>query len=997
MKFPSWNLLQRLIAACGLLGVFGLSAQCPSLAEEAPARVDFASEIRPILSNHCYRCHGPDEDKREAGLRLDVSPQQDPDSATAIVPGDPQASELLERVLHTDPDLRMPPAEAGPSLSAEEIALLERWIAQGAEYTQHWAFQSVRKPDVPSTPDPAGWVRNPIDAFVLQKLTRRGITPAPQAARETLIRRVHLDLLGLPPSLAELEQYLADDSPQAYENMVERALSSPHYGERWGRHWLDQARYADTNGYTIDSERSIWPYRDWVIQALNEDKPFDEFTIEQLAGDLLPEPTRDQLIATGFHRNTLVNQEGGTDAEQFRNEAVVDRVNTTGAVWLGLTVACAQCHTHKYDPITIHEYYQLFAFFNSNEDVNRVTPTLSLATPEQQAALAELDSQLKQARTDLKTFETQQAEAQAQIAAATTVAEEQSTANATPSPWSLALETRITSQAGAEFESLEDGSYLVSGPNGPTDTYTLKLKTGLKQITAVRLETLTHPSLPKQGPGRAGNGNFVLNRVRLHSEKQSADWTDASADHSQPNYPVTHAIDDDPDTGWAINVTQGNMNVDRTAQFLCQPLAVESAGEVTLELEFGPKPAGYNIGRLRVSLTSADPSELLSQQAELARLQQRIEKLDAERKKLVAAIPTTMVMRDLREPRATHVLIRGDFLRKGDPVSPGTPAVLPTVKAEDSERKLTRLDLARWLVDPEHPLTARVFVNRVWMRYFPHGLVETENDFGMQGSLPTHPELLDWLAAEFMERGWSMKELHRMILHSATYRQSSTIRPELAEIDPENKLLARQSRLRVDAEIVRDLGLAASGLLHPQIGGPSVYPPQPEGVYAFTQRRANWPTSTGPDRYRRGMYTFFMRSAPHPLLTTFDTPGMSTTCTSRTRSNTPLQALTLANDQAMQEVYEALGKRMQNQAGSEAQRIEWAYRLCFSRLPTETELTAVRNFLERMRSEFRAEPATARALLGEKEAIEPELLADLAAYTLTARLLLNLDEFITRE
>ena len=962
-----------LLCVCLLIG---------SLAH-ADETIDFVRDVRPILSNHCYRCHGPDEEKLEAGLRLDTPPPvQAEKSSSAIIPGQPDTSEVVLRVKHADPELRMPPVEAGRALTPAEIATLERWIEQGARYEQHWAFRPVRRPEVPGSPSQSAWVRNPIDAFVLQKLEALRITPAPEADRETLLRRVSLDLLGLPPTLEEIEAFLADTSPQAYEQMVDRLLASPHYGERWGRHWLDQARYADTNGYTIDSERSIWPYRDWVIQALNEDKSFAEFTVEQLAGDLLPNPTRDQLIATGFHRNTLVNQEGGTDAEQFRNEAVVDRVNTTGAVWLGLTVGCAQCHNHKYDPLTLREYYQLFAFFNSGQDVNQVTPTLSLPSPEQQAQLAALDSRLRKVREEFKASEQQQQSAEPSGSASTF--------------WETPEGPSVHSEAGAGFEALEDRSWLVSGNNGDSDTYTITLATRLERITAVKLETLTHASLPKQGPGRAGNGNFVLNEIELRTGQETANWTQSRADHSQSGYPVEHAIDGKPETGWAINVSQGSMNVNRSALFLCKPMAVPAQGGVTLSLVFGDKPAGYNIGRFRISLSDRPADELLPGEVEKSHYEKTIAELEAERKKLQASIASTMIMRDLPHPRETRVLIRGDFLRPADLVIPGTPAMLNPLEPAHDDIPLNRLDLARWLVDRENPLTARVFVNRAWSHYFPRGLVETENDFGMQGSLPTHPELLDWLSAEFMESGWSMKGLHRMIVTSATYRQSSLARPELEEIDPDNKLLARQSRLRVDAEIVRDLGLSVSGLLHPRIGAPSVYPPQPDGVYDFTQRRANWPTSTGPDRYRRGMYTFFMRSAPHPLLTTFDTPGLSTTCTSRTRSNTPLQALTLANDAAMQEVYRAFGARLRERSASDEDRIRHGYRLCFTRLPDDEEFALAQSYLNRLRRDFAGSPEEARLVMADPDA-KPEVASESATWVMLARLLMNLDEFITRE
>ncbi len=756
------------------------AAACSGGSIAAAADLDFNRDIRPILSNTCFRCHGPDPEHREGGLRLDTSEAATAEGSRspAIKPGDPDGSEMIRRITSADPDSLMPPPDSGLVLKPEQIALFGEWIRQGARYQPHWAFSPIVRPIEPQV-QRGDWVRNPIDRFILARIEAATLPPSPPADPPTLVRRVYLDLLGLPPTREEADAFLNDKSADAYERLVERVLASEHYGERWGRYWLDQARYADTNGYSIDSERSIWPYRDWAIGALNRDLPFDQFTIEQLAGDLLPNPTTEQRIATGFHRNTLVNQEGGTDAEQFRNEAVVDRVNTTGAVWLGLTIGCAQCHNHKYDPISQRDYYQLFAFFNSGQDVNSVTPTMSLPSPEQTQQLAELD----------------------------------------------------------------------------------------RQIAAARAEV--------------------------------------------------------------------------------------------------PKP------------------------------EDALKATEAERKKLAASIPTTLVMADLPKPRQTHVLVRGDFLRKGDLVQPDVPAVLPGLAETSGPR--TRLDLARWLVDPRNPLTARVTVNRVWMRYFGRGLVETENDFGMQGSLPTHPELLDWLAAEFTARGWSQKRLHRLILTSATYRQSSHARPDLELVDPLNRLLARQVRLRVDAELVRDLALGASGRLNPTIGGPSVYPPQPGGVYAFTQRQAAWPTSTGPDRYRRSLYTFFMRSAPYPTLTTFDAPNFTQTCTRRARSNTPLQSLTMANDQALFELAQAFGQRLlTSPADDDLARLQRGFRLALVRSAESPELERLAAYLTQQRAAWADSPEDAKRFAGSAFP-EGTPAAEAAAWVSVARVLMNLDEFITRE
>jgi hypothetical protein len=948
---------------------------------------DFQGDIRPLLSNACFKCHGPDAETREGDLRLDVAEEATSDRGGyfVIAPGDPAASELLARVTSDDPYAVMPPAESGQRLSAQQVALLKQWISDGAPYDAHWAFQPIQRPPIPGAAD-ATHLENPIDAFVLRRLCAEQIEPSPRADRYALIRRLYLDLLGLPPTPAEADAFVNDDRPAAYERLVDRVLASPRYGERWGRHWLDQARYGDTNGYTIDSPRSIWPYRDWVIAALNRDLPFNQFTVEQLAGDLLPAPTQDQRIATGFHRNTLVNQEGGTDAEQFRNEAVVDRVNTTGAVWLGLTVGCAQCHNHKYDPLSTREFYQLFAFFNSGRDVNSVTPTLSVANEEQRKRLADLDVKIRNAREALERYER----------ALDAKRPQDERDDGKPIVWTTLRADVFHSAAGAEAEQLEDDSILVRGLNAETDEYQITASTEPRRITAVRLEVLTHPSLPKGGPGRAANGNFVLNEIRLtRNDDPPVAWQHASADHSQKDYDITHTIDGDPASGWAINVTKGRMNVNRSATLvLAEPLASTGGDRLTFRLVFGDKPPRYNIGRFRLSVTDAAYAKFDLPDAERLARKRQLEEAQTERKQFAAKIPSTMVMEELPTPRATHVLIRGDFLRQGEPVKPATPSFLPTMKGG---LIANRVDLAKWLTSRENPLTARVTVNRIWMRYFGRGLVETENDFGMQGRLPTHPELLDWLAAEFMESGWSLKRLHRLIVTSATYCRSSHARPDLRETDPLNKLLARQSRLRVEAEIVRDLALGASGLLSNRMGGPSVYPPQPSGVYAFTQRKAAWPTSQGQDRYRRGMYTFFMRSAPHPLFETFDAPKFNTTCTRRTRSNTPLQAMAMANDQAMVEMAQALAVRILRESpGDDTGRIRRAFRHCLTRLPADREVERLVGFLNQQRQAFVDEGSAAKQLAGDT--MVPGIpTAEVAAWTAVARVVLNLDEFITRE
>ena len=790
--------------------------------------VDFQRDVQPILSKHCYSCHGAE--KQKGGLRLDLKAMAltGGDAGPALVAGKSNESEMIKRVRGDDPDDIMPPK--GAPLSKEQIAILSKWIDGGAAWPEpgevkvgrrksdHWSFQPVVKPALPKVKN-AGWPRNAIDHFVLAKLEAQNFSPSPEADRHTLIRRVYLDLNGLLPTPEEADAFAKDASPDAYEKMVDRALASPHHGERWGRHWLDQARYADSNGYSVDSPRTMWPYRDWVIRAINADMPFDQFTIAQLAGDLLlkeqqsakdksairnPQSEMDLLIATAFHRNTMINQEGGVKDDQFRIEASFDRVATTSQVWLGLTLACAQCHTHKFDPITQKEYYQFFAFFNSTEDSNNTGPTVTISTDEDEKQIAALKSEVDAGLLDL-----------------------------------VAL--------------------------------------GDKKDNA-----------------------------KAHAEQQK--------------------------------------------------------------------------------------------------------KVEAARKKLAAAqkaLPAQMVMKELPTPRPSHVFIRGDFLRLGPAVTPDVPEVLPALRRSDAGEKSqpaspksqaipNRLDLARWLVAPENPLTPRVTMNRVWLRYFPKGLVDTEEDFGAQGSRPTHPELLDWLAGEFIERKWSMKAMHKTIVMSATYRQASKSRSDLAQVDGFNRLLGRQSRLRVEAEIIRDVSLDASGLLSRKLGGPSVRPVQPPGVFAFTQNNHAWTVSTGEDRYRRGMYTFFFRSAPYPMLTTFDVTNLTQTCTARIRSNTPLQSLTLANDEAMFEMAQALAMRVLGEAKTDTDRIARMFRLCLTRQPDAYEAGRLLSFLKLQRERFTKDTSAAKLVAPMKKPGEMSD-SEAAAWTTVARAVMNLDEFITRE
>jgi mono/diheme cytochrome c family protein len=807
---------------------------------EAP---DYVRDIEPIFLKNCNDCHGVDVSQQDLRLDSFVGLKRGGNSGTVIVAGKSAESLLMDAITVGKEAAKMPPEDYGDRLSAADVDLIRRWIDAGAVgpenavekpkavKSEHWAFQPIANVVPPRVKD-AAWCRTPIDRFVLAKLEEAGLPPSPEADRPTQIRRLSLDLVGMPPSVEAVDEYVHDAAPDAYEQLVDRVLASPHYGERWGRHWLDQARYADSNGYTIDSARSMWNYRDWVITAVNNDEPFDQFSIEQLAGDMLPNPTREQLIATGFHRNTLVNEEGGTDPEQFRVEAVVDRVSTTGSVFLGLTVGCARCHDHKYDPVSQREFYQMFAVFNGADE-----PSLELPTDQQ------------------------------------------------------------------------------AGEEAPLDSDIATVKKRLADVEA-------------NAPGRQKDWEKRFRKELDELEKSGT-------------YPASAAV------------------LARWKVLLDIPLDKRSPAQ-TKELQ----------------------DEYFKHDLERIPLVLQLDGLNARKKQLAAKITTALIMRERAEPRGTFVHMRGDFLRPGAPVAGGTPAVLPPAKA--SGARMTRLDFARWLFEPEHPLTSRVTVNRVWQTLFGRGLVATENDFGLQGDSPSHPELLDWLSRTLQSEGWSLKALHRLIVTSAAYRQSSAARADLAEKDPYNNLVGRQIRLRLEAEVIRDSALASSGLLIDRLGGPGVYPPQPEGIYKFTQNVKFWKQRTPEDNYRRGVYTFFWRSSPYPFLMTFDAPDSNVSCTRRTRSNTPLQSLTLANDAGFVDLANGLAKRVLKEASAdETARIDYAFRLCFCRSPSADEQARLRKFVESERKRL-AENTPAGEL-------------DLAVWAGTARVLLNLDEFVTRE
>ena len=1202
-------------------------------ARSANKLTDFVTQVQPILAANCYACHG--EKKVRGGLRLDakIFALKGGLSGAAIVPGDSKNSHLIKRILGQGDETRMPLDQ--PPLSDAQIATIRAWIDEGANWPEaatdepqnekHWSYIKPVHPASPQVKN-ARWVVNPIDNFVLARLEKAGLTPQPSADRATLLRRVSLDLIGLPPTIAETDAFLADKSAGAYEKVVDRLLKSPHYGERWGRHWLDLARYADTNGYEKDRERVIWPYRDWVIDAINRDMPFDQFAIEQIAGDMLLNATVSQRIATGFHRNTMINEEGGIDVEEFRQKALVDRVETTSAAFLGVTLQCANCHNHKYDAFSQREYYQFTALLNNADE-----PELEIPTSEITAQRAAIQSQIQQMTANL---------------------EREFPLGEAPNEWQVLAPTQATAISSATLQVLADGAVQVAGTWAPTDNYTLSFDTALSEVSALRLEALTDSALPHNGPGRAGdagNGNFVLSEIevsaapRVGGAVQKVILSGAEADFSQQNFEVAKAIDGDPNTGWAI-AGEGNFNQNHSAtlhfktpvgfaggtiftvkiaqnypqhtlgrfrfsvpkrttdapvptdeaekrvqraQFLSakmtqweSALAPKIANWTVLEpvkfarnygasitklddnsllfsgdnfyrdeykLEFinslptatalrvevlpdpslprqgpGRNPEGgfllseltaasaspdadtsadlanielqsasadvgtnasaaidgkhdthwtmprgdgrahaiifrfktpltgaqgtrllvsllqnyhqqENIGRLRISVTDAPnlaastwsmpgvPANieniLLTPQAQRDVTQNAALKayflettplLSAQQTQIASlrdAMPrygTTLVMTERSVPRVTKIHRRGEFLNLGATVEPGVPAILHPLP---KDAPANRLALARWLVSSENPLVGRVVMNRDWATFFGRGLVNTVQDFGVMGDAPSHPELLDWLATEWMQRGWSSKAMHRLIVTSATYRQASRVTPELLERDPLNILLARGPRSRVEAEIVRDIALASSGLLSPKIGGPSVFPPQPAGVVDLSWGAMQWNTSTGEDRYRRGMYTFWKRTSPYPGLTVFDAPTADTSCPRRNKSNTPLQALTTLNNAVFVEAAQAMARRiMAQKAPDVTERTRFAFRLCLTREPNASELAQLTAFYDKQLARFtQGELDASKVALSESvfpdetpKPLESEL-PQLAAWTTIARVLLNLDETVTKE
>ncbi len=990
--------------------------------------VDFARDVRPILSDRCFTCHGPDEATRKVGLRLDKE-----DGAkkarglhTPVIPGNVAGSEILKRVAPANPAMRMPPPYSDRKpLSEKEVAILRAWIQQGAKWEGHWSFTAPVRPAEPVVRERT-WARNPIDRFILARLEREGLRPSPEADRARLLRRVSFDLTGLPPTLAELNSFVADNSPDAYDKAVDRLLASPRFGERMAVDWLDAARYADTHGYQVDPAREMWPWRDWVIDAFNRNMPYNQFTIEQLAGDLLPNATLEQKIATGLQRNNRINSETGSIAAEFHAENLVDRVSTLGTIWLGLTVGCARCHDHKYDPIPAREFYGLYAFFNSVDEAGNGGPSdgrgnfkpyLKLPAPELEAQLAAKEAELKTARAKLAAIDRRMTPGQ--------VAWEQSALTYQPK-WEVLTPGNLKASNGVTLKTLPDGSVLAGGAMPPSSIYELTGKTAMRNITAFRFEMLPDASLPGGGSGRGVDGKGVITLFEARIGNRTVDLSRVTADfkseESELNLVVRPA--DQLKRGWGVNP---EMNKPHYA--VIETARMQGSGEETVySFRVGSEYEGAPVGRFRISVTDSEYPEVIP--AEMAAIvrtaaadrtakdaaaltayfvmhpverrlaSQEVARLDAERRAIENKIPSTMVMSEMAVPRDTFVLVRGSYEKPGEKVTPAVPSFLPPMPP-DAPRN--RLGLARWLVDSANPLTARVAVNRYWQMYFGTGLVKTAEDFGSQGEAPSHPELLDWLATEFIRSGWDVKAMQRLIVTSAAYRQVSNATAALRERDPENRLIARGPRVRLPAEMIRDQALALSGLLSTKMGGPSVKPYQPEGLWeqlsAF-QGKKLFVRSTGEDLWRRSVYSYWKRTVPPPSMAIFDAPTRESCTVRRQMSSTPLQALALLNDEMYIEAARKFAERIIQEGGpSPSQRLAWALSAATSRPATDAEVHILEEGLSRRLAQYRVDRASAEKLLAAGESPRDKSIdaVELAAYTTAASVILNLDEVITRQ
>ena len=948
-------------------------------------KTQFSRDIRPIFAKHCFACHGLDRVARKADLRLDE--RKFAVDSGAIVPGNAAESELLARITSTDPDVIMPPPETGHKLTAEQIKDLKNWIETGAEYQRHWSFIVPQKAELPGKAD-GPWAESAVDRFVLDRLQQSGLQPSPPADRAILLRRVALDITGLPPTAQQRRQFMADQSPTAYESLVDRLLDRESYGEHWARMWLDLARYADTKGYEKDRHRDIWRYRDWVIDAFNGDMPFDQFTIEQLGGDLLPERTDDQILATAFHRNTMTNDEGGTDNEEFRVAAVKDRVDTTMQVWMGLTMGCAKCHSHKYDPISIRDYYSLLAYFNQTQDTDNEGPFHPTPTAEQAQQLADLSAQAQKA-TELSAQRPDDFADQFDA-------------------WKQGLKERplwqplslleFKSEAGVEMRQDDQARLIASGERPEKDTWQISFELPELQdedtYTSLRIEYF---------PQAVGGGDWVDRNVAVREltvELVQPDGTletrkmkNPRATFSQRGWKVAAALDGKPEVGWGLSPKFTDPQV---ALFDFEAPIRGGVLKITLEQQHG---GGLLLARSRFSISRNPVSWLRAElqpamettfaEAVFPETIRRRKALEVAKKRLQdfqQRIPKTPVMFDLDEKRLrkTRIHDRGNFLDQTDEV---TPSVLGAFGRMPVDAPANRLGVARWLVQADNPLTARVTVNRIWARIFGIGLVETEEDFGTQGMLPSHPGLLDWLAVDFREQGWSIKRLIKTIVMSKTYRQSAAVSEQRLAIDPRNRLLSRGPRFRLSAEMVRDQALAVSGLLASKLGGPSVMPPQPPGIWKSTYSGEKWKNAEGPDRYRRGLYTYLKRTSPYPAMTTFDAGSGEVCQIRRIRTNTPLQALVTLNDVAFLEAAAALAKRMESSSQALDDRVAAGFQMVLVREPEDAEIDRLVALYDALENEM----SQGQDLLdaANVDAGDPRLVV-------VASVLLNLDETLTK-
>ncbi len=1042
--------------ALTLVAAFGLEAA--SAAANLPAKIDFNRDIRPILSDNCYTCHGPDAGKRKAGLRLDrqeaaVAPLKSGDFA--IVPGHIAKSELIARITAPAEDDRMPPVKTGKHLTANQIELLKRWIAQGAEWKAHWSFIKPERPPLPVVKNPR-WPRNPIDAFILARLDREGLRPAKEADRATLIRRVTFDLTGLPPTPAEVDAFLADIRPEAYERLVDRLLESPRYGEHEARYWLDVARYGDTHGLHLDNERSLWPYRDWVVGALNRNQPFDEFTVEQLAGDLLPAPTREQKIASGFNRCNVSTSEGGAIDDEFYVRYAVDRAETTASVWMGLTVGCAVCHDHKFDPISQKEFYQFYAFFNNfNEkamDGNALlpAPTMKLPTPEQTAKLAELGDAIVAREKQIRDEATQihySEPAPPTVIATNPPADFVWVEDDFPK----GAKAEASGAAGAlkwvETEKVFSGKKAISRTDKGVaqDFFTqatppLLVGAGDKLFAYVYLDPADPPQAimlqyhTSEWRHRANWGDAdaipfgtkdTSQKLLLGALPKTGEWVRLEIEASQLELKPGAKID-----GIAFTQFGGTVYWDRAGIVTATP-QVDWSGVSLLAWEQQQKARdNKDLPKEVADALKAEADKRTDAQQEALRqhylanfytparatfepLQKSLNEGRKQREELDNSLAATMISQEMEKPRGAFILKRGQYDQRGDPVSPGVPGALPPLAAGASTN---RLDLARWLVSPEHPLTARVTVNRFWQQFFGTGLVKTSGDLGSQGEWPSHPELLDWLACEFMQPsvsqppalnqqpsvGWDVKHLLRLIVTSATYRQNSSVTPKLWQADPANRLLARGPRFRLDAEMIRDNALFVSGLLVEKMGGRGVRPYQPAGIWEAvgytSSNTAKFEQDHGEALYRRSLYTFWKRTAPPPYLSSFDAPSREKYCTRRERTDTPLQALVTMNDPAYVEAARHFGARLLEQSANADDRLNFGFRLVTARQPSASERAVLQEALKKYLAKYQGNQEAAKQLIavGESPANDKLNPSELAAYTMVASLLLNLDETLNK-